>query len=909
MSTSAQGKGLQLMDDMVGKLIRTGLSLRLGGWMRIFRRCLLQEVIATLEVLEGAPSAEAILQRRRAMCMFMRAGAQRKHRAMLACLPNGNWALGDRVQVFVRPGTPWNRVAVALLVAKALTTALAGSNFRIFNRKRWTNNDLAVNQFGLLEACHSLFSRTYRRWLKAVGYSGPLHHMLADDVDAAPPAIPAVAALMIDEGVADDPAVPEGEEADDGAEEAGDGDEAGGGAAGADLAGLALAVPMALPDNADFVEANKQNRAVGARWVLLGCPLRDLILARVTMEPSMTVLRKQLSMGSRRWENDQNCGLLGGAETQRREYRLLICARGELDTLFTDHHMQVFWSPSLFSLVPRNTRNEDLASLAFRMITRVGAEHERMLASRHRKPPFTLFLATQSRHIASQLQELHRDKPCLLDNFSREFLDGHSLDCESTLAILRMIMAVSHVDTALIECWHAWTRRVSTKLGTQTHRPSQADVLARHLAQRLKKRTTNAEMWIPPDDGAAAEPHSADHDTTGTCDGDSALVVAGKRKGRGGGGAWRAHISKKLRGGESDWNAISASFGSRTEEEQAADLDTGRMATQRHKAGLPAFGPRGRDEARARIANEAALFNRLHTSGHATFLGVTDTAVEPSLRECNASNYDHLMKVVRKADFLLAREKKKAEQEIAQAARRFASGAGKEIRSRTIRAIPSLSEDEQKLYAVPSDLGGLGFERMHVRAGSEEVSSLAIAMDTAEGNVFSSQRNLGVGLDGYWQAKMRAITPEEWSGPADKKLPESRCFRAGHCLCTPEGRRLHQFRNKFIAHQKLMTMKGTPERTLLRDGCLVWMLRGSPKESLFQGMVGAEDDSSGAIDEDIYVFWHIPMVLLSPYVPVYHVMACDTADRGEKPAPHTELAVKALQGFEFYNSKIFKAAI
>ena len=141
--------------------------------MRIFRRCMLQEIIEALEVLEGAPSAEAIQQRRRAMCMFMQAGAQRKHRAILACLPNGDWAMADRVQVFVKPGTRWNRIAVALLVAKALTTALAGSNFRIFNRKRWANNDRAVNQFGLLESCHCLFTRTYRRWFKAVGYVAP----------------------------------------------------------------------------------------------------------------------------------------------------------------------------------------------------------------------------------------------------------------------------------------------------------------------------------------------------------------------------------------------------------------------------------------------------------------------------------------------------------------------------------------------------------------------------------------------------------------------------------------------------------------------------------------------------------------------------------------------------------------
>ena len=92
---------------------------------------------------------------------------------------------------------------------------------------------------------------------------------------------------------------------------------------------------------------------MGAAWVLQGCPLRDLILTRVTMEPSMTVLRKQLILGSKSWDDEQDGRLLGGAEGQRRQYRLLACGRGELDTMFAKHHMQVFCSPALFSLVTR----------------------------------------------------------------------------------------------------------------------------------------------------------------------------------------------------------------------------------------------------------------------------------------------------------------------------------------------------------------------------------------------------------------------------------------------------------------------------------------------------------------------------------------------------------------------------
>ena len=203
MSTSCQSKALQLMDGAVTKYIRTALSLRLGGWMRLFRRCMVKEIFETLEILEGAPSAEVALHRRRAVAMFTKSRPdQRKNAAILSCLPNGDWRLGDRVQVFVPPGKPWNKLSVALLVAKALMTALAGSNFMVFNRKRWTNNDHAVNQLGLLESCHRLFSRTYKRWLLAVGYSGSLKHLLVDESPAPAPA-PPPAPMMIADGDAE----------------------------------------------------------------------------------------------------------------------------------------------------------------------------------------------------------------------------------------------------------------------------------------------------------------------------------------------------------------------------------------------------------------------------------------------------------------------------------------------------------------------------------------------------------------------------------------------------------------------------------------------------------------------------------------------------------------------------------
>ena len=890
MSTGASGKGLSLMDHIVTTLIRTALSLRLGGWMRVFRRCMLEEVFATLEVLEGAPLAEATAHRRKAMGMFLKVGGHsRKQRAILACLPNGDWRLTDRVQVFVPPNTEWDRLTISLMVAKALVTALAGSNFKVFNRNRWTNNDAAVNQFGLLESCHMLFTRSYKRWLLAVGYDGPLKHLLVEAAAADPlvPPVPAAALAMLEDAAADAPG--EHADADDAIGEGRGEDDVGeAGAYRNEVDDMELAVLAGLPEATDHKVMNAKHRAAGAAWVLQGCPLRDLVVARVTIEPSMAMLRRQLHVASNKWEVQQD-QILAGGDVQRRDYRLLVCARGEMDTMFSRHQMHLFWSPALLSVVPAAARTEEMACLSFRMAARVGAEHERLLASRHRKPPFTLFLATQSRQVAQQLQATYRSKPCLLDSFSREFMDAHSLENADALAILRAIMAISHVDTALIECWHAWSRRVTTRLGTQTHRPSQSDVFARHVAQRVKRRVAHAEEWMHPGDGAddnAAEEHGV---------GGAGDVPGGApRKRKGGGGSYRAHMSKRLRAGDTMVSAAAA-YGARTADEITDDREAGQLATARHRAGEVSFGQSAREALRDRITSAATVFNRAHPiQGHQTFLGITDNQADPSLRECTAQNYDFMLKVVRKADFLVAAEKKKMEAQLRQASRLFAAGRGKAMRDAIVRDIPALSDIRDYFSATPTDDNTLACERLHVTPESDQVSIRAMSIDQEEGHARSNNRNLGVAADAYWAARIRPIAPDEWTGPPDVPSKEGRCFLAGHCLCCADGKKLLAFRNRFIANQKLLTMKDTPDRELLKQGALVWMLRGVPHESLFEGLAACDDESSGDIDECTYILWHAAAMLFKPYIPAFHALECDSLDRGEQPAPYAQLAVKAI---------------
>ena len=652
---------------------------------------------------------------------------------------------------------------------------------------------------------------------------------------------------------------------------------------------LQLALPGGLPDTADFAKTNELNRTIAADWVLQGCPLRDLVLTRVVMEPSMVVLRRQLHHGSHRWDVEEERKLLQTKTVQRRDYRLLICARGELDTLFAMTQKHVLNTPVLFAVAPPSCLNEDFSCLAFRMVTRSGAEYERLLAWRHRRPPFRLFLATQSRQVAAEMCVLHEKSPCMLDNFSREFMDENDISSETGAAILQLIMTSTHVDTALIECWHAWSRRVTTRLGTQAQRPAQHDVFGRQVAQRLKRRSAHAEIWRP---GGGAETSTT---PTAGADASDSRTDSGSRRKRpnsGGGGAWRSHLSKKLKAGITDFSEISASYRSRTEEEIAADAEAGRVATERHRTGLPSFGATRKQEEHARVNDAAVVFNRLHSSDGPVSLADAGTVIAPSLSECNAENYAFLMKVVRKADFLVASEKKKLELELDLVCRQFAEVRGPEIVGGLVRDVPTMARLSEDLLACPPDEHQLRFDMVRLVPDIAEVSTRAIAVDGADGHVRSRDRNLGVGLDAYWNARMESIAPDEWTGPADEPKKEHRCFLAGHCLCTMSGRRLLTFRNKFIATQKLLTMRGTAERELLKEGFLVWVLRGEPVDSIFGGMAVADDASADSIDESTYIVWHMPLVLLSPYVPVFHSLRCRKLDDGEGLVPGEELAVE-----------------
>ena len=886
MNSSCQAKGLLLVDKSVTAIIRFALSLKLGGWMRTFRKCLFLEVLATLEVVVGSSSEAAAKHRKRCATMFLSVGSKkRRSQAVLACLPNGDWTLSDRVQVYVPEAVAFSRKAIALITAKGLCMTLANAHFAVFNRKRWTLNDLAVSQLGILESCHRLLSRTYRRFLIDVGYSGALAALVRQPLRDMADQPPAVGAALAAEDPAAGPGAADDEEDPD---EAGAGDEAD---AGREIAIRAAAVaPEVREDPAGWAAINEKNRSIAAEWILLGAPLRDLVVIRVGMEPTMAALRLQLHMSSDAWSKKQDGKPLDGRAGARRETRMMSSARGEIDAKYHQHMMQAITSPGLYSILPLRSRNEQLKCIAFRIACKMHGEWERILASLHRSAPFMVLLSTQQPQLVRVLKARHLTTPCRLDNFTREFMDAFDLESAEAQAILMAIVASGHVDTAKIECWHAWARRVITRLGTQTHRPNEYDVSARCFVQRLKRRAAHvadlaAGLQRPLLPANLPEPAAP------AADPDEERDQPPRKRGKpGGGGAWRAHVSKSLRAGETNWGTISADFKARDDAAMQADLEDGAAGTDRHRVGLPAFGPSARQLGRHQLASEAIVFNRQHVLPEQSFVEDAEHAISPALAECTPSSFRHMLRVINRADSLLSQEERLRVAATSTALQTFARGPGVAQVQQVVDALPPLMPLRDSLIAIPADMHSAAPTQLCLAPRSAETARDAISMAYNSKTKRTAAKNLGVGLDEYWVARQRPIYEGDWPGaPSEGERVESRCFKAGHCICSARGLRLFSFRNAFLRRMKFVTPRGSSERALLADGHIVWVIRCAKKVTFFARGAGGDSESSD-VSEDSFHIWHSAFTLFSPYVPVFHRMVCNAVEEdGSLPPGEIEV--------------------
>lgn len=208
-----------------------------------------------------------------------------------------------------------------------------------------------------------------------------------------------------------------------------------------------------------------------------------------------------------------------------------------------------------WSLLQDKDLHEANRSLVFRMLARSGAEYERLLSAPHRRAPILFFLAIDTPTV---IPVTKASPPCLLGEFTRSFLAAWELDTPEARAMLVLILLSAKVDTAKIECRHAWWRRLSVRLETQTHLPDVLDLCSRALVVRMRHRDEKLGKWAS----------SADEDATrsgGRVGEEASAAEEDPKRRRGGGGPWRYHVSKCFKAGNRSFAEAAASYRERSE--------------------------------------------------------------------------------------------------------------------------------------------------------------------------------------------------------------------------------------------------------------------------------------------------------------------------------------------------------
>lgn len=891
MSCGSQAKSLLLCDAAISGMVRFALCLRSGGWMRVFRKALRLEILATLDIQVGQSSEEDTLYRSQACATFAGNGRRRRLiQSLVSSLPNGCWENHSIVQVFLPEGTRYDRSVIARIVASALVKSLAGTQFLIFNRSRWSANDDCVCRFGLMEACHGLLSRTFKRWLPMVGHS--MRHSLA------PARGPGGDGLAAD-GCEDEACRPQALD-----------DLGGEGLDGSGGAGERCAddeeperpesdvQPQAATESKDqdWAKKNAKNRSLALEWVLAG-PLKEIVICRLVMEPNMKYLRKQLWMGSHAWESKQVAKSLqpGQVGHVRRDFRLLVAARGEMELEFFEHQRALFIYPKIWTILPKAAFDEATRCLIFRMLSRAAAEFERLIARPHRLPPFRLFLCFAFPHIARELKALKATSPCVLDPFTLNFLNAFDPESVEGKMALGLILQLGRVDTARVECFHAWVKRLTTRLGAQASRPNFQDVAARVFCHRVKERQAAHEPWMGRPVAATDDANQPEHD-------EGQGGPPGKALRTGGGGSWRAHCKRMFSQGVRDYATLGPAYRERSAELVQADLEAGAEATARRRRGEPAFGDTKErlELQRRRALATAALSDR--GDGNTGASDAPDKeALVVAVDAADPRSVEQMIRVVRLCNRMEASKERSQEKAVEDAIVAFAVGQGQARLQQLAQTLGLPKLLSGKFHCFPdlacrseATLGLASFLR-HL-PDCARTSSDAVDKASQHGPY-----GLLGALDVYWGKKCLPVYDEDWKGPevGEADLDErSPCCKAGMCICSPSGLQLFRFRNSVLLAMKRLCPKNSVEKQLLREGHLVLRMRGVAKgrSSLALAQWFGDDDMLENSEGELVIFWHVAFIVLAPYMPIFQAMDCKQLQNGERLPDSLEVELEARAG-------------
>ena len=166
---------MQLAKETARGTLYTALCTSHGEQMTVFRRCLYEEIVATLDIMVGSPPPSAIEYRSRMINLFFNS-FNKVNKAVVQLLPNGDWRNRKRVEFYpprllVGAFAHLDKRNISHVFACAMIKTFLSLAFQVHASHHWTGYDVATDQQGGLESCHGFCRRTARRFLMATSGS------------------------------------------------------------------------------------------------------------------------------------------------------------------------------------------------------------------------------------------------------------------------------------------------------------------------------------------------------------------------------------------------------------------------------------------------------------------------------------------------------------------------------------------------------------------------------------------------------------------------------------------------------------------------------------------------------------------------------------------------------------------
>jgi hypothetical protein len=461
-ASTSHTKTFLLVDTAVSGIVRFSLALRAGTAMRQFRAALRAVLLEKLVVLRGESSREASEHRASVLSVFVSRGPHLRARtATLATCLNGDWQNRNRAEVYLPHGATDNkkvRTKLVSLVVWALTSRAPPT----YPRHRWTGADEALDYVGLMQSVHGLASSAFLRWL-AGRRDGE------QKSGTVPPADHADRLPVGDEPVAGGPEPHvEGEGADD------------------REGGHIESGPKT------WAEENEANRR-GAQQFIVSREIDLVAPMRVVMGPLAELLREYLFFGGGRWECQQRHTATqatpdGTGVAGERKLRLLVAAANELEHKFEQAVVALQGTRGVWQITHPTTRTSATTALIFRLLHRSRSAVFQLLTRHHDGFPFKLFTVLSH---PERVDEISQAPDCLLDPFSRWFLDmhpGRDLLTDVAKHKLQLIALMARVDILQEEVGNSRIRRQLMAASHSTHQQHVSATSAVWATREMKRR-------------------------------------------------------------------------------------------------------------------------------------------------------------------------------------------------------------------------------------------------------------------------------------------------------------------------------------------------------------------------------------------------------------------------------------